>query len=152
MHIHSQWPTLSESISKTDIMLHAAWNVINGRMNNNARVLSAFKGFECFQGEQAKTWDKYFTETGLHSMVFFAKKNHENRTWIIDTFITTFITNNFISNIRLKLTKNQAKAEQHPEPELLLFDNCLLSSWTLSSKIGHILNNVQWNRCVYFQD
>ena len=80
------------------------------------------------------------------------KKNHENRTWIIDTFITTFITNNFISNIRLKLTKNQAKAEQHPEPELLLFDNCLLSSWTLSSKIGHILNNVQWNRCVYFQD
>ena len=36
--------------------------------------------------------------------------------------------------MRLKLAKNQAKAEQHPEIELLLFENCLLSSSTLSSK------------------
>ena len=35
---------------------------------------------------------------------------------------------------RLKLAKNQAKAKQHPEAELLLFEIYLLSSSTLSSK------------------
>ena len=34
----------------------------------------------------------------------------------------------------LKLAKNQAKAKQHPQAELLLYDNYLLSSCTLSSK------------------
>ena len=37
-------------------------------------------------------------------------------------------------NARLKLAKNQAKAKQHPEAELLLFENFSLSSSTLSSK------------------
>ena len=45
-----------------------------------------------------------------------------------------FISNTFISNARLKLTKNQAKAKQHPEAELLLFENYLLSSSSLSFK------------------
>ena len=31
-----------------------------------------------------------------------------------------FISSTFISNARLKLAKNQAKAKQHPEAELLL--------------------------------
>ena len=34
----------------------------------------------------------------------------------------------------MKLGKNQAKAKQHPEAELLLFENYSLSSSTLSSK------------------
>ena len=34
----------------------------------------------------------------------------------------------------MKLAKNQAKAEQHPEAELLPFENYSLSSTTLSSK------------------
>ena len=34
----------------------------------------------------------------------------------------------------MKLDKNQAKAKQHPEAELLLFENYSLSSSTLSSK------------------
>ena len=34
----------------------------------------------------------------------------------------------------MKLAKNQAKAQQHPEPELLLFENYLLSSSRLSFK------------------
>ena len=34
----------------------------------------------------------------------------------------------------LKLTKNQAKANQHPEAELLLFENYSLSLSTLSFK------------------
>ena len=44
------------------------------------------------------------------------------------------ISNTFISNRRLKLAKNQAKAKQHPEIELLLFENYSLSSYILSSK------------------
>ena len=34
----------------------------------------------------------------------------------------------------MKLAKNQAKAKQHPEPELLPFENYLLSSSRLSFK------------------
>ena len=53
------------------------------------------------------------------------------------------ISNTFISNARLKLAKNQAKTKQHPEAELLLFENYLLFSFTLSSK-----NNKKYsNKC-----
>ena len=45
-----------------------------------------------------------------------------------------FISNTFISNARLKLAKNQAKAKQHPEDELLVFENYSLSLSTLSIK------------------
>ena len=45
-----------------------------------------------------------------------------------------FISNTFISNARLKLAKHQAKAKQHPEAELLIFENYSLLSSTLSSK------------------
>ena len=45
-----------------------------------------------------------------------------------------FITHFFISNTRMKLAKNQAKSKQHPVAELLLFETCLLSLSTLSSK------------------
>ena len=34
-----------------------------------------------------------------------------------------FIRKTFINNTRLKLAKNQAKASQHPEAELLSFEN-----------------------------
>ena len=43
-----------------------------------------------------------------------------------------FISNSFISNGRLKLANNQAKAKQYFEVELLLFEK--FSSSTLSSK------------------
>ena len=45
-----------------------------------------------------------------------------------------FISNSFISNSRLKLTKNQANAKQHPEAELLTFGNYSDFSFTLSTK------------------
>ena len=41
-----------------------------------------------------------------------------------------FISKTFISNIKLKLAKNKAKAKQHTEAELLLFENYSLSSST----------------------
>ena len=47
-----------------------------------------------------------------------------------------FRSSTFISNTRLKLSKNQAKTKQHPEAELKLFENYLLSSSILSSKIN----------------
>ena len=55
-----------------------------------------------------------------------------------------FISNTFISNVRLKLAKNQTKTKQHAESELLLFQNYLLLSSTLSpKKIGDTLENIQ---------
>ena len=45
-----------------------------------------------------------------------------------------YISNTFISNARLKLAKNLAKAKQHSEAELLLLENYSLSSSMLSSK------------------
>ena len=51
-----------------------------------------------------------------------------------------FTSNTFITIARLKLAKNQANANQHPEAELLLFENYSHSSSTLLSKvIGNIL-------------
>ena len=53
--------------------------------------------------------------------------------------------NTFISNVSLKLTKNLAKAKQHPEAELLLFENySLFFHLPYHPKIiGNILKNVQ---------
>ena len=46
----------------------------------------------------------------------------------------------------LKLAKNQASAKQHPEAELLPFDNYSHSSFTLSSEIGHV-QKIQKRAC-----
>ena len=56
-----------------------------------------------------------------------------------------FISNTFRSNARLKLAKKQVKAKQHPEAKLLLFENYLLSSFTLyhPELIADIPKNVQ---------
>ena len=45
-----------------------------------------------------------------------------------------FVSKIFISNVSLKLAKYQANAKQHPEVELLLFENYSHSLSTLSSK------------------
>ena len=50
------------------------------------------------------------------------------------SYMLFFISNTFINNFKLKLAKNQAKAKQHPEAELLLFENYSLLSSKLSSK------------------
>ena len=52
----------------------------------------------------------------------------------------------FITNTRLKQTKNQEKAKQHPEAKFLLFGNYSLSSSALSFKNNvHIQENVHKN-------
>ena len=50
------------------------------------------------------------------------------------SYMLFFVSNTFINNAKLKLGKNQAKAKQHPEAELLLFENYSLLSSKLSSK------------------
>ena len=45
-----------------------------------------------------------------------------------------FISNTFISNARLNLANNQENAMQHPEAELLTFENYSRSSCTLPTK------------------
>ena len=61
---------------------------------------------------------------------------------------TLFVSNTFISNARLKLTKNQMlmskikpNAKQHPDAELLLFENYLHYSSILSSKNNSSYSN-----------
>ena len=49
-----------------------------------------------------------------------------------------FISNTFISNTRLKFAKKRAKSKQHPQAELLLFENHSLSSSMLSSKNSRV--------------
>ena len=54
-----------------------------------------------------------------------------------------FISNIFISNAKLKLANNQGKARQHPEVELLLFENYSLFYPRYHPKIVEdILNNL----------
>ena len=50
-------------------------------------------------------------------------------------FTTRFflLSNTFISNVRLKLAKNQTNAKQHPEAELLTSENYWRFSSMLSS-------------------
>ena len=45
-----------------------------------------------------------------------------------------FVSTTFISNAKLILAKDQANVKQHPDAELLLFENYSHSSSTLSSK------------------
>ena len=51
-----------------------------------------------------------------------------------------FISKTFLSNVRLKLAKKQANAKQHPEAELLLFENYSHSLYTLSFKYNGTYN------------
>ena len=52
-----------------------------------------------------------------------------------------FICGFFRSNVGLRLAKNQAKAKQHPEPELLQFENYSPFSSTLPSQ-----NNTRYSK------
>ena len=63
-----------------------------------------------------------------------AALNVRNELYIKEKCTLLFISNTLISNARLKLAKSQANAKQHPESELLLFENYLLSSSMLSSR------------------
>ena len=62
-----------------------------------------------------------------------------------------YINNNFISNARLKLVKNEANAKQHPEAELMLFENYSHSSSTSSSKNNRAYPKIQASKSVFMR-
>ena len=64
----------------------------------------------------------------LFYVIVFSRNNKISFLWSdsLDTF--------FVNNDRLKLAKNQAKPKQHPDAELLLLGNYLVSLSTLSFK------------------
>ena len=74
--------------------------------------------------------------------------------WICISHIQAFfIRNTFISNARLKMAKNWAKAKQHPEAELSPFENYSLSSSTLSTKTNkRYSKKCTKNKCVWDSD
>ena len=78
---------------------------------------------------------------------------YSNMVKILEYTFFFYISNTFKSNIRLKLAKNQAKAKQHPEAELLLFENYWLSSPTLSSKNNRrYFKNCTKAKCTCFNE
>ena len=87
----------------------------------------------------------YFAAISEISMKFLKKSS----TYL--NIYAYFISNTFISNARLKLAKIQAKAKQHPEAELLVFENYSLFSFRLSSKNnGRCSKKCTKNKCVCF--
>ena len=71
------------------------------------------------------------------------------REWLTRFF---FISNTFTNNARLRLAKNQVNVKQHPETELLVFENFSHSSSCYYPKIIHILKNKQKNKCVFIHE
>ena len=63
--------------------------------------------------------------------------------------IQYFISNIFISNASLNMAKNQAKSMQHPDAELLIFQNYSLFSPMLSSKNSRYSKKGTKNNYVY---
>ena len=58
----------------------------------------------------------------------------------------------YTSNTRLKLVKNRAKPKQHAEAELLVLENYVVSSSTLSSKdSGECSKKWAKNKYVYLK-
>ena len=86
----------------------------------------------------------------LHSVWFrFSVKSFQIYLSLIIPF---FISSRFISNGRLKLAKNQAKAKKHPQADPLLFEMYIFTFFThviIQKIIGDILKNVRkTNACV----
>ena len=74
------------------------------------------------------------TRKFLPTKVSALKVEHINNIRLLTKIHAFFISNAFIDSTRLKLAKNRAKAKQHAEAELLLLENFVVFSSTLSSK------------------
>ena len=87
-------------------------------------------------------WESHKQHTTLSLRIFYIPTYIALQ--VLATYTLFFISNIFISNVRLNLAKNKAKAKQHPEAELW----CLKIIRFLHSRyqpkiIGDILKNVQ---------
>ena len=80
----------------------------------------------------------------------YRNKNFDNKINVSKHF---FIISTFISNAKLKLAKNQAKAKQLPKVELLLNENYSRSSSTLLSKNNRTYSKkCTNNKCLNFNE
>ena len=91
-------------------------------------------------------WKFKSSEKNNNVLVLKKITEHNNKIYTFSEISRTGIFNENILNTRFfhkqhfykqrqpETGKNQAKAKQHPEAELLLFENYLLSSSKLSSK------------------
>ena len=80
----------------------------------------------------------------------YRNKNFDNKINVSKHF---FIISTFISNAKLKLAKNQAKAKQLPKVELLLNENYSRSSSTLLSKNNRTYSKkCTKNKCLNFNE
>ena len=64
----------------------------------------------------------FFANLKLYNREYFSKI-FERVQQNMRSYTIFFMSNTFISNVRLKLVKYQAKAKQYPETEFLLFEN-----------------------------
>ena len=104
--------------------------------------------FKLHYNVDVENFDQYFESWAIntHNAQKSAVNNSVNNFKINEPWFSVFsrfsnvlhthfcISSTFISNTKLKLAKEIAKAKQRPEAELLLFEDYLLSSSTLSSK------------------
>ena len=99
-----------------------------------------FKSFRCILMRK-KTFSNSLVSFPIFSLSLFEQPLLIYLYWIYGNYLQSllsytsfFVSNTFISNAKLKSSKNQAKAKRHSKAELLLFENYSLSSSTLSSK------------------
>ena len=66
---------------------------------------------------------------------------------------TFFCKQHFHKQVQAEIGKSQAKTKQHPEAQLLLFENRSLSSFELSSKNNKRNSKIYTNnKCVCFNE
>ena len=88
----------------------------------DSRIIQAYSSI--FRTVQTLAYFK----TGAHSEPWYTQNSDISRPLAYTLF---YISNTLTSNARLKLAQNQANAKQHPETELLLFENYSHFSSTL---------------------
>ena len=93
-----------------------------------------------FRNDYGISGDTFFISFILKNFFLIVKANGKVNLHLFNRITRFFISNTLISNARLKLAKNQAKAKHHPETELPLFENACFFH---PKMIQDILKNVE---------
>ena len=76
---------------------------------------------------RSKLHNEYLTQKSEEARLLLCKKQRNVCVFLLKKakkeYMLFYMSNTFISNATLKLAKNETKARQHPEAELLLFEN-----------------------------
>ena len=88
-------------------------------------IINNLNDLVCLLGKKNKMQMTYFLPSTKHT------RDSHGGTFNTSNINASLYIRNTISNTRLKLTKYQANAKQHPEAELFTFENYSDSSTTL---------------------